>query len=584
MKANVKCYLAYICTSVLLATPLSIQAQSTHLDSWSSLVQSKTSNPIVIDTFMLQTFQGRSIDNWNYTVSGQKTIEDITDLDVASFNAHGTKALKLQKGSAVSFKSFNLAANVFDSAHIAIHRCEFFAKGEQCAITFTREGQTNTVSSKNSSEFKGLVITKNPTQVSISMPDTLSSTSYLLIDSAMAYGYNRQYTLFTGSGAWADNDRWSHLPARRSNTALVQGHLSLQDKRTTQTIQISEGSLQIASTGTLHTNALTLYDAKNSHASLTTFGQLEINNRLTVEKIFPDKGKWYFFSLPFDLYADDIENFTFKDNTETGSGDYFYLQTYDGQKRANGQPGWRVVSASQTTDQPIIHKHQGYLIALDAAASTTTMRFHCPSEQIPDGFGKSVSLYLDVATGGNEGNNGWVLCGNPLPAPLPLRNIKSTDVLDGYIYLYQKGAYQAYSLDSDYAIAPYTAFFVKASEATVLEVSASTEAISSARLLACESPLRASQEPENHPTSNQTILPTSEVRIIQEPHQIRIEQLPEAGTATWFNAQGQIIQTAFVPSGSSTLRYPSSSGFYLLHLQAGSWKHVQKVSLRFANR
>ena len=435
MKANVKCYLAYICTSVLLATPLAIQAQSTHLDSWSSLVQSKTSNPIVIDTFMLQTFQEQSMDNWKYSVTGTASIEDITELD-ASLKEHGTKALKLQKGSAVRFNSFNLTANVFDSAHIAIHRCEFFAKDEKCAITFTREGQTNTVSSKNSSEFKGLVITKNPTQVSISMPDTLSSTSYLLIDSAMAYGYNRQYKLFTGSGTWADNDRCSNLPARRSSTDLVQGHLSLQDKRTTQAVQISEGSLQIASTGTLHTNALTLYDADNSHASLTTFGQLEINNRLTVEKIFPDKGKWYFFSLPFDLYADDIENFTFKDDTETDNGNYFYLQTYDGLKRANGQPGWKVVSASQTTDQPIIHKHQGYLIALDAGASTTTMRFHCPSKRIPSEFGNSGSLSVDVAAGGNEANNGWVLCGNPLPAPLPLRNIEGTEGLDGYIYLY----------------------------------------------------------------------------------------------------------------------------------------------------
>ena len=158
MKANVKCYLAYICTSVLLATPSAIQAQSTHLDSWSSLVQSKTSNPIVIDTFMLQTFQGRSIDTWSYTVSGQTAIEDITKLD-ASLKEHGTKALKLQKGSAVRFNSFNLTANVFDSAHIAIHRCESFAKGEKCAITFTREGQTNTVSPKNSSKFNGLVIT-----------------------------------------------------------------------------------------------------------------------------------------------------------------------------------------------------------------------------------------------------------------------------------------------------------------------------------------------------------------------------------------------------------------------------------------
>lgn len=583
MKSDRKRTGLYLFAGVCFFISLSLRAQSLQPTNWSTLVNS-TANLSIRDTFYLQTFQGQSIDTWNYTVSGQKSVEDITDWDAASFNAHGTKALKLQKGSAVSFNSFNLTANVFDSAHIAIHRCESFAKGEKCAITFTREGETYTVSPKNSSKFNGLVITKNPTQVSLSMPDTLSSTSYLLIDSAMAYGYNRQYTLFTGSGTWADNDRWSHLPARRSNTALIQGNLSLQDKRTTQAVQISEGSLQIASTGTLHTNALTLYDADNSHASLTTFGQLEINNRLTVEKIFPDKGKWYFFSLPFDLYADDIENFTFKDNTETGSGDYFYLQTYDGQKRANGQPGWRVVSASQTTDQPIIRKHQGYLIALDAAASTTTMRFHCPSEQIPDEFGKNGSISLSVSTGGNEGNNGWVLCGNPLPAPLPLRNIEGTDVLDGYIYLYQNGAYQAYALNSDYAIAPYTAFFVKASEATVLKVSASTDAVPSARLLACESPLRAGQEPENHPTSNQTILPTSEVRIIQESNQLRIEQLPEAGTATWFNAQGQIIQTAFVPSGSSTLRYPSTSGFYLLHLQAGSWKHVQKVSLRFANR
>ena len=43
-------------------------------------------------------------------------------------------------------------------------------------------------------------------------------------------------------------------------------------------------------------------------------------------------------------------------------------------------------------------------------------------------------------------------------------------MLDGYIYLYQNGAYQAYALNSDYAIAPYTAFFVKASEKTVIKM------------------------------------------------------------------------------------------------------------------
>lgn len=574
MKTNIKNFLACLFASMTLATPLSLQAQLSQPNAWSAFVQS-TDNHSVMDTFRLQTFQKNVTDTWFYNFSGQTSIEDITELE-GSLQAHGTKAFKLPTGSKVNFDSFNLKANVFDSAHIAIHRCEFFEKGEKCAIKFTRGGQIDTVSSKNSSKFNGLVITQNPTQVSLIMPETLSATSYLLIDSAMAYGYNRQYTLFTGSGAWADNDRWSHLPARRSNTALIQGNLSLQDERTTQAVHISEGTLQITSTGTLHTHELTLYDADNSHASLITSGQLEINNQLIVEKNFPDKGKWYFFSLPFDVYAKDIENFTFKDNTETGSGDYFYLQAYDGEQRANGQRGWKVVSASQTSNQPIIHKHQGYLIALDAAASTTTLRFHCPNEQIPNEFGKSVRLSLSIATGENEANNGWVLCGNPLPAPLPLRNIERTERLDGYIYLYQNGVYQAYSLKGDYAIPPYAAFFVKASEGTVLEVTPSAEAISSARLLACESPLRASQEPESQPTSNQTMPSTNEVRIIQESNQLRIEQLPEAGIATWFNAQGQIIQTSFVPSGSSTLRYPSTPGFYLLHLQAGSWKRVIK--------
>lgn len=576
MKTNIKNFLAYLFASITFATPLSLQAQVSQPNAWNLFVQS-TDNHSVMDTFRLQTFQNNATDTWSYTVSGQTSIEDITELN-ASLKEHGTKALKLQKGSNVDFSySLDLITGIYDSAHIAIHRCEFFeSSSEKCAITFTREGITKDIVSPKSNKFYNLIITKNPTQVSLIMPDTLRATSYLLIDSAMAYGYNRQYTLFTGSGAWADNDRWSHLPARRSNTALIQGNLSLQDERTTQAVHISEGTLQIASTGTLHTHELTLYDADNSHASLITSGQLEINNQLIVEKNFPDKGKWYFFSLPFDVYAKDIENFTFKDNTETGSGDYFYLQTYDGAQRANGQPGWKVVSATQTPDQPLIHKHQGYLIALDAAASTTTLRFHCPSEQITDGFGESGSLSLSIATGGNEANNGWALCGNPLPAPLPLWNIEGTEGLDGHIYLYQNGVYQAYPLESDYAIPPYAAFFVKASEETVLKVTPSVEVISSARLLACESPLRASQEPESQPTSNQTMPPTNEVRIIQEPNQLRIEQLPEAGIATWFNAQGQIRQTEPIPSGSSTLRYPSTSGFYLLHLQAGFWKRVIK--------
>lgn len=583
MKSNFRCYLAYLFAGIFVSTSFFVQAQAVQPNSWSSFVQSKITNPLVIDTFLLQTFQRKSTDNWNYTVETGTSEIAITENWLLQLGPRGPRALKIKANTEVKFDHYDVTP--FDSVHIYMHEYAKISNNEKIYVRTYRDEANELVYIINTpmSQFIFSRISKNPPGLDI-VTQNLASASYVLFDSIMTHGFNRQYSLFTGTGDWGTSERWSHLPARRSNTALIQGNVSIQDERTTQAVQISGGSLQITQDGTFHTNELTLYDTENNHAALIASGTLDIQEQLIVEKTFPTKGQWYFFSLPFDLYADDIENFTFKDETETGNGDYFYLQTYDGHKRANGQQGWSVVSASQTTDQPIIRKHQGYLIALDAGASTTTIRFHCPSKRIPSEFGNSGSLSVDVAVGGNKANNGWVLCGNPLPAPLPLRNIEDTDALDGYIYLYQNGTYQAYSLSSDYALPPYSAFFIKAAEETVLEISAPTEVVSSARLLACETPLRASQEPENHPTSNQTILPTSEIRIIQEPHQIRIEQLPEAGTATWFNAQGQIIQTAFVPSGSSTLRYPSSSGFYLLHLQAGSWKHVQKVSLRFANR
>lgn len=574
MKTNLRYCLAYLIAGIFVSTSSFVQAQSVQPNSWSSFVQSEKNNPLVIDTFLLQTFQGKSTDNWNYTVEkGSVSIEDITNLD-ANVGAHGDKALKIRSNTEVKFEHYDVTP--FDSVYVYMHeyailnndsvRIRLFRNHSEALITLLRS---------STSAFKGTPAPRNPLGLDIITP-TLKSESIVLFDSVMTLGFNRQYSLFTGTGDWGTSEHWSHLPARRSNTALIQGNTSLTDERTTKVVHISGGSLQIASTGKLHTNELTLYDADNSHASLITSGQLEINNQLIVEKTFPAKGKWYFFSLPFDVYTNDIENFTFKDDTETGSGNYFYLQTYNGQKRANGQPGWSVVSASQTTDQPIIHKHQGYLIALDAAATTTTVRFHCPNTQIPETLGKAASIEITPNTGGNEANNGWILCGNPLPAPLALRNIEGAEGLDGYIYLYQNEAYQAYSLDSDYALAPYSAFFIKATEETVLEITPSTEVVSSARLLACEAPLRASQEPQSNPTSNQIIPAINEVRIQQEPHQIRIEYLPEAGVVHWLNAKGQVISTEVVPAGNSCLRYPSTAGFYLLHLRYGQHEQVVK--------
>ena len=569
MKSDRKRTGLYLFAGVCLFISLSLRAQSLQPTNWSTFVNS-TANLSIQDTFYLQTFQEQSMDNWEYSVTGTASIEDITKLD-AALGTHSPKVLKVSAKTEVKFEHYEIAP--FDSTNIYARiytrdniRFKAYREIDQPDISYEINGDK---------DFKKIKITKTPPAIDFIIT-SLPTDGYMYIDSVMAYGYNRQYSLFTGSGSWSDKERWSHLPARRSNTALLNGQVTLHDEVTTQAVQISGGSLHISEEGALQTQILTLYDTANSHAALTASGTLEVKEKLIIEKTLPAKGKWYFFSLPFDVYADQMEGFTFKDQTETGSGNYFYLRTYDGAKRANGEPGWSVVSASQTADQPIIHKHQGYLIALDAAASTTTLRFHCESKEIPETFGKEVSMDIVPCSGEEAADAGWILCGNPLPAPLPLRNIAETDVLDGYIYLYQNGAYEAYSLDSEYAIAPYTAFFVKAGEETCLEITPSTAEVSTARLLSCESPLRASQEPKSNPTSNQTKPATNEVRILQEPNQIRIERLPEASIATWFNAQGQIIHTEALPSGNAILSYPSTSGFYLLHLQAGSWKRMIK--------
>lgn len=568
MKSDRKRTGLYLFAGVCLFISLSLRAQSLQPTNWSTFVNS-TANLSIQDTFYLQTFQEQSMDNWEYSVTGTASIEDITKLD-AALGTHGPKALKVRENTEVKFVHYDTIP--FDSVHF---HARIYSKDTVRIRIYKNRENPNILSRVGVEEtFRDLNIT-NPPGIDF-VTKTLPTDRYMYIDTVMAYGYNRQYSLYTGSGSWSDKERWSHLPARRSNTALLNGQATLHDEVTTQAVQISGGSLYISEEGALQTQILTLYDTANSHAALTASGTLEVKEKLIIEKTLPAKGKWYFFSLPFDVYADQMEGFTFKDQTETGSGNYFYLQTYDGAKRANGESGWSVVSASQTADQPIIHKHQGYLIALDAAASTTTLRFHCESKEIPETFGKEVSMDIVPCSGEEAADAGWILCGNPLPAPLPLRNIAETDVLDGYIYLYQNGAYEAYSLDSEYAIAPYTAFFVKAGEETCLEITPSTAEVSTARLLSCESPLRASQEPKSNPTSNQTKPATNEVRILQEPNQIRIERLPEAGIATWFNAQGQIIHTEALPSGNAILPYPSTSDFYLLHLQAGSWKQVIK--------
>ena len=244
MKTNLRYCLAYLFAGIFVSTSSFVQAQSVQPNSWSSFVQSEKNNPLVIDTFLLQTFQGKSTDNWNYTVEkGSVSIEDITNLD-ANVGAHGDKALKIRSNTEVKFEHYDVTP--FDSVYVYMHeyailnndsvRIRLFRNHSEALITLLRS---------STSAFKGTPAPRNPLGLDIITP-TLKSESIVLFDSVMTLGFNRQYSLFTGTGDWGTSEHWSHLPARRSNTALIQGNTSLTDERTTKVVHISGGSLQIA--------------------------------------------------------------------------------------------------------------------------------------------------------------------------------------------------------------------------------------------------------------------------------------------------------------------------------------------------
>ena len=273
MKSNFRCYLAYLFAGIFISTSFFVQAQSVQPNSWGSFVQNKITNPLVIDTFLLQTFQGKSTDNWNYTVEGSVSIEDITNLD-KSVGAHGDKALKIRSNTEVKFDHYDVTP--FDSVHIYMHEYAELNK-ETVRIRLFRNGSDALIDLliRSTEQFRRTPAPRNPLGLDIITP-TLKSESIVLFDSIMTHGFNRQYSLFTGTGDWGTSERWSHLPARRSNTALIQGNVSIQDERTTKAVQISGGSLQITQDGTFQTHELTLYDTESSHATLIASGMLDI--------------------------------------------------------------------------------------------------------------------------------------------------------------------------------------------------------------------------------------------------------------------------------------------------------------------
>lgn len=93
------------CTAFLFVQQF-IQSQVSNPSTWESFVQSNA-NISIRDTFRMQTFEGLASDNWDYAITGEALIEDISGVkDIP--NSHGNYGLRMPMNTQVAFEHFTL--------------------------------------------------------------------------------------------------------------------------------------------------------------------------------------------------------------------------------------------------------------------------------------------------------------------------------------------------------------------------------------------------------------------------------------------------------------------------------------------
>lgn len=576
---------AVVCTAFLWVQQIT-RSQVSDPSTWDSFTQSEA-NRSVRDTFRMQTFEGLPSDNWNYTTTGEVSIEDLSTINIP--NAKGDYGLRMPMGSQAAFEHFPLTH--YQDVKISVHKGGIhLMQGEEMRVRTYRAGETTypsivtLIKSDATNPFSTTIISKNPPGVDIIIPAPAANTQNgcYYVDSIYAHGMIPAYSLYTGSGNWTDPIRWSHTPAYRHRDALIKGEVSIHTGISCGDLHLAEGNILISSTGELYVDNLTIYsddNASSPSAFLRSSGAIHIAAHATIEKTFAEKGKWYFISFPFDIYASGIDpDFQLGDDTSDTNGNYFYLRTYNGEKRASQQSmsgNWEVIPKTiANTTQPLFKKNKGYLIALDASADRQCLRFSSKAGDIPTGFGKNGQASIPVSINlqsQSQDHNGWYLCGNPLPAPLSLGQIEPNPALDGYIYIYDGSTYRPYPIGSDFAIPPFSAFFVKANKNTFL-TSRSSSTPANYQLLSAIHPL-ASLKAE--PLANQ------ESTVSNQPHSaigikyylrhktLFIENLPDPGKVELYDPLGTLVFRQSFEAGSSVFHLPLTQGLYILNIQTG---------------
>lgn len=579
-KKHLRMFRRIFAGTAILAILVPVRAQVSNPSAWGDFVKGKE-NPLVVDTFRMQTFSQSDVDNWQYTAgNGAIVLKE-------------EKKLKIPLGGNVSFESYSLESFQRVSAVITF-TVQSVVSGEELLVELDNKNgkRSGVVYPNGKNPALSVRFGSNPYRLnfSTSSPASNSKGGYFLIDSMYAYDTIPKYSHFSGTGNWNDKPRWSNLPPLRRRCALISGTATINSSIECQAASLGNGgNLTITENGHFIVNNLFLHSTDNrptaTDFSLTVQGKLSVKESVSLRHTFPEKAKWYFLTFPFDVYLKDIDNrFQLKDEQFTGSGNYFYVQTYNGDKRSSTQKptgNWETISLSVSSDNPLVFERgKGYLVALDAAASDNTLTFSVEGENIPEDFGKTVSIPVNVASSMDAGddNSGWYLCGNPLPAPLKLSQIQPDPALDGNIYLYDGKNYAPYAIGSNYELPPLAAFFVKASATTELTVT-NEPSTAKAVLLKSGYPLRSElTEPINVKTQLLKIRKENETSILKG-NVLYLSGFSSVGKLKVVDVTGQLVYSCPVPQGSSVQSLPLRGGLYILIIEAGGYRAQHKCVL-----
>lgn len=561
------------CLAILIGRCPLLQSQTLSPDQWESFVVTNNS-VLVSDTFRMQQFENRISDNWSYSMRGKYSIIDASLSGLSKTS--GGKLMKMELGSSMSF------SEVYSPSHQSIKggvACagKDLMKDENLNVVLYDDEKTETAVLVNIKGDNGHVDLSHTTihralydiDFNAASPASNTKNGYYCIDSVYLFGNIPLYSLFRGKSFWNDTTAWSNLPAERHRHALVGGEVLVTADTHCDFVDL-KGSLRIGKDKVFSLKELNVYEASSD---IQNEGELLLNGKMSLSRTFPEKGVWYFVSFPFDVYADGIDTaFALKDDTPNEGGNFIYALTYNGESRNEGQgvrSNWDVLpEATAWRNAPVFEKNKGYLLAVDAKASETTICFTSRAGAVPATLGRSGQLDIDIpyAVDEDSSHGGWYLCGNPLPTSLHIRELKHPD-LDGYVYVFNGENYTSIPFDGNYTLPPYSAFFLKAKQSVTLTVG-STEDDENSVALSGMLPLRAgrSEPAVDTPTSNIPLLNNENYQMRRTT--FLITNAPEKGRVTIFDTKGrQVFATTFVAEESRQITLPEQHGFYILLLQ-----------------